>query len=77
MLLKYIEVLHYKFSRGQTVDMGSKHSQPSRNAKIGSYPLVIKHGNVKGTIYKADFPTKASIYRGFSIAMFDYQRVTK
>ena len=46
-------------------------------AVFQSHPPVIKHGNGKWTIEIGDFriKTKTSIYRGFSIAMFDYQRV--
>ena len=40
-----------------------------------SYPLVIKHGWLENTLFLGDFPMNTSIYRGFSIAMFDYQRV--
>ena len=39
------------------------------------YPPVIKHGNGKLIIFFGDFPIETSIHGGFSIAMFDYQRV--
>ena len=40
------------------------------------YPLVIKHGLLENGPLPSDFPIKTSIhYRGFSIAVFDYQRV--
>ena len=40
-----------------------------------SYPLVIKHGVLENPPFMADVPIESSIYRGFSIAMFDVQRV--
>ena len=39
------------------------------------YRRVIKHGNEQNHSFMKDFPIEASIYRGFPIAMFDYQRV--
>jgi hypothetical protein len=40
------------------------------------YPPVIRRG--KGNHqFMVDFPISASIYRAFSIAMFDYQRVRR
>ena len=39
------------------------------------YPQVIKPGWLENGPYNSDVYIKTSIYRGFSIAMFDYQRV--
>ena len=39
-------------------------------------PPVIKHGWLENPPFMDDFPTKTSIYMGFSIAMFGYQRVS-
>ena len=36
---------------------------------------VIKHGLLENGPFIGDGPSKTSIHRGFSIAMFDYQRV--
>ena len=38
------------------------------------YP-VIKHGNGNNGPFIGDVPIETSIHNGFSIAMFDYQRV--
>ena len=42
---------------------------------LNGYPLVIKHDWLENGPFKGDCPIKASIYRGLSLAMFDYQRV--
>ena len=39
------------------------------------YLLVIKHGWLENRPLICDFPIETSIDKGFSIAMFDYQRV--
>ena len=39
------------------------------------YPLEIKHGVLENGPFLCDFPLKTSIDGGFSIAMFDCQRV--
>ena len=36
---------------------------------------VIKHGWLEYASFMDDFPIETSIYSGFSIAMFDYQRL--
>ena len=41
----------------------------------GDYPPVIKHGVLENGPLISAFPIKTSIHRGFSIAVFDYQRV--
>ena len=39
------------------------------------YPPVIKHGVLENGPFISDLPIKTSMHRGFSVAMFDYQRV--
>ena len=45
---------------------------PNETAK---HHLVIKHAWLENGLLISDFPHETSIHRGFSIAMFDYQRV--
>ena len=40
-------------------------------------PLVIKHGWLENQQFIGDFHNNTSISRGSSIAMFDYQRVSR
>ena len=45
--------------------------------RILAYPLIIKHGWLENPPFMVDFPSSTSIFEGFSIALFDYRRVTK
>ena len=60
--------------------MGKNMGKPWENGGsmgfYGIYPLVIKHGVLENGSFVNDFPINTSIHRGFSIAMFDYQRVS-
>jgi len=42
---------------------------------IHDYPSVIKHVFFRNPPFIDDFPIKTFIYRGFSIATFDFQMV--
>ena len=41
----------------------------------GQYLLGIKHGVLENGPFISNFPIETCVYRGFFIAMFDYQRV--
>ena len=49
----------------------------SKRRKKNTYPPVIKHGWLENGQFIGDFPNKTSVDKGFSVAMFDYQRVRK
>ena len=57
---------------------GTTLGKPGENGDLmgfyGIYPPVIKHGLQENGPFIGDFQIKTSIHRGFSVAMFDYQR---
>ena len=50
-------------------------NRPYSRRKAMEYPLGSSKMARENGPFKGDFPIKTSIYRGFSIAMFDYRRV--
>ena len=52
-------------------------SSDSIDSCLSGYPPVIKHGLLENGPFIGDFPIKTSIPRGFSTAMFDYQRIPR
>ena len=49
----------------------------TRATRIHSiYPPGIKHGMLENGPFISHVPIKTSVHRGFSVAMFDYQRLT-
>ena len=58
----------------QPWDHGTTWENMRKNELLSGF---IKHGRLENGPFINDVPIKTSIHRGFSIAMFDYQQVTR